>query len=140
MIGKNAIKASVYGKHQKGIFFRKELPQLEDAIERCHEIYIPLGWKYGEQKKTFTAPNGAKLRFRAIENPRDAEKQQGKGYTDVYAEEAGNYATPTEFNLMRAACRSGEGVPTQMHLTGNPGGAGGGVCDGRSFHPAGSAP
>ena len=124
MIGKNAIKASVHGKQQKGIFYRKELPQLEDAIERCHEIYIPLGWKFGEQKKTFTSPNGAKLRFRAIENPRDAEKQQGKGYTDVYAEELGNYATPKEFNLMRGACRSGEGVPTQMHGTGNPGGVG----------------
>ena len=35
MIGKNAIKAGIYGKHQKGIFVRKELPQLEDAIERC---------------------------------------------------------------------------------------------------------
>lgn len=124
MIGKNAIKASIFGKHQKGIFYRKELPQLEDAIERAHEIYIPLGWKYGEQKKTFTAPNGAILRFRAIEKPKDAEKQQGKGYTDVYAEEVGNYATPREFNLMRGACRSGPGVPTQMHLTGNPDGAG----------------
>ena len=44
MIGKNAIKASVYGKYQNGIFFRKELPQLEAAIERTKDIYGPLGW------------------------------------------------------------------------------------------------
>ena len=66
MIGKNAIKAAAWGKHQKGIFVRKELPQLEDAIERCKEIYFPLGWKWAEQKKIFTAPNGATLKFRPL--------------------------------------------------------------------------
>jgi hypothetical protein len=124
MIGKNAIKASIYGKHQKGVFFRKELPQLEAAIERTKEIYQPLGWKWAEQKKTFTAPNGATLKFRMLEKDSDAEKYQGQDFTDVYMEELTNYASPKPVNRLRATLRSGAGVPCQLHGTGNPGGKG----------------
>ena len=53
MIGKNAIKASIYGKHQKGIFFRKELPQLEAAIERTKDIYGPLDWKWETEEDIY---------------------------------------------------------------------------------------
>ena len=124
MIGKNAIKASVYGKHQKGIFFRKEMPQLEMAIERTKEIYIPLGWKWQEQKKTFTAPNGATLKFRHLERDSDAEKYQGHDYTDIYMEEMTNYPDPKPINRLRGCLRSANGVPCQLHGTANPGGPG----------------
>lgn len=124
MIGKNAIKAAACGKHQKGIFVRKELPQLEDAIERCKEIYFPLQWKWAEQKKIFTAPNGATLKFRSLERLVDAEKQQGKSFTDIYFEELTNYESPDVYNRMRGTNRSAHGVPCQIHGTGNPGGPG----------------
>jgi len=124
MIGKNAIKASIYGKHQKGIFFRKELPQLESAIDRTKEIYIPLGWTWAEQKKTFTSPNGATLKFRPLEKDSDGEKYQGQDFTDIYMEEMTNYATPKPINRLRATLRSANGVPCQLHGTGNPGGPG----------------
>jgi hypothetical protein len=124
MIGKNAIKAGIYGKHQKGIFVRKELPQLEDAIERCKEIYLPMKWSWAEQKKIFTAPNGATLKFRPLERLVDAEKQQGKNFTDIYFEELTNYSDPGVYNRMRGTLRSAQGIPCQLHGTGNPGGGG----------------
>ncbi len=124
MIGKNAIKAAEFGRHQKGIFVRKELPQLEDAIERCKEIYFPLGWKWGEQKKLFTAPNGATLKFRPLDRVDEAEKQQGKSFTDIYFEELTNYKSPDVYNRMRGTNRSAHGIPCQIHGTGNPGGPG----------------
>ena len=124
MIGKNALKAGKYGKDQKGIFFRKELPQLEAAIERTKEIYLPMKWKWQEQKKLFTAPNGATLRFRPLERESDGEKYQGKDYTDIYFEELTNYASPRPINRLRATLRSAAGVPCQLHGTGNPGGPG----------------
>ncbi len=124
MIGKNAIKAGLYGGHQKGIFFRRELPQLEAAIDRCKEIYLPLGWAWAEQKKIFTAPNGATLRFRPLERDADAEKYQGHDYTDLYFEEITNYPDPRPINRLRATLRSAHGVPCQFHASGNPGGPG----------------
>jgi len=124
MLGKNAIKADRYGRDQKGIFFRRELPQLEAAIERCKQIYLPLGWGWREQKKTMIAPNGATLKFRPLERDQHAEKYQGHDYTDVYFEELTNYPSPDPVNKLRATLRSGAGVPCQLHATGNPGGPG----------------
>jgi hypothetical protein len=124
MIGKNAIKAAHYGIHQKGIFFRRELPQLEAAIDRCKQIYFPLKWQWAEQKKLFTAPNGATLRFRPLERDSDAEKYQGHDYTDLYFEELTNYPDPRPIDRLRATLRSGAGVPCQFQATGNPGGPG----------------
>jgi hypothetical protein len=124
MIGKNAIKAAKYGEHQKGIFFRRELPQLEAAIARTKEIYIPLGWTWQEQKKTFTAPNGATLKFRSLDRDADAEKYQGHDYTDIYFEELTNYPSPRPINRLRGTNRSANNVPCQFHATGNPGGPG----------------
>jgi hypothetical protein len=124
MILKNAIKAARYGEAQKGIFFRRELPQLEAAIDECKRVYLSTGWSWAEQKKIFTAPNGATLRFRPLERDADAEKYQGHDYTDLYFEEITNYPDPRPINRLRATLRSGAGVPCQFHATGNPGGPG----------------
>ena len=124
MILKNCFKAAEHGKDQKGIFFRKELPQLEAAIETCKDIYLPLGWKWAEQKKTFTAPNGATLKFRPLERDSDAEKYQGMEFTDLYFEELTNWPDPKPINRLRATLRSARGVPCQFHATCNPGGPG----------------
>jgi len=124
MILKNCFKAAEYGKHQKGIFFRKELPQLEAAIETCKEIYLPLGWTWAEQKKTFTAPNGATLKFRPLERDSDAEKYMGHDYSDVYFEELTNWADSKPIFRLYSTLRSGAGVPCQFHATCNPGGPG----------------
>ena len=124
MILKNCFKAAEFGKDQKGIFFRKELPQLEAAIETCKEIYLPLKWTWAEQKKTFTAPNGATLKFRPLERDSDAEKYQGMEFTDLYFEELTNWQDPRPINRLRATLRSAKGVPCQFHATCNPGGPG----------------
>ena len=124
MLGKNAIKAGKYGRGQKGIFVRKELPQLEAAMERAREIYMPLGWEWKEQKKMLEAPNGAWLKFRSLEKRIDSEKQQGKDYTDIYFEELGNYPEPDVYSMMKGCLRSANGIPCQIHGTGNPGGPG----------------
>lgn len=136
MIGKNAIKADKWGRHQKGIFFRRELPQLEAAIERTKEIYLPLGWNWAEQKKTFTAQNGATLKFRPLERDTDAEKYQGHDYTDLYFEELTNYPDPKPVNKLRGTLRSAHGVPCQFHATCNPGGPGHQWVKARYIDPA----
>ena len=136
MILKNAIKASMYGRDQKGIFFRRELPQLEHAIETTRMIYSRLGWKWQEQKKTFTSPEGATLKFRSLERDSDAEKYQGQEYTDIYFEEVTNYPSPKPIDRMYACLRSAAGVPVQMHFTCNPGGPGHSWVKSRWIDPA----
>jgi len=124
VLGKYALKAQRYGRRFNGIFFRKELPMLDDAIDRSMEIYGALGWKWNDQKKTWKTTQGGRLRFRPLESIADAEKYQGQNITDACVEEAGNYPDPKPIDRLNGILRSVHGVPTQLILTGNPGGPG----------------
>ena len=118
------LHANQYGRHAKGIFFRKSIPHLDAAISRSKEIYYKLGAKWGEQKKAWTFPNGATLKFRHLEKDSDAEDYQGHDYTRVYFEELTNYADPSPINKLKATLRSAHGVPCGFRATCNPGGPG----------------
>lgn len=124
VLGKMAIKAQRYGQAFNCVFFRKEIPMLDDAILRSHEIYGSAGAIWLEQKKTWVFPRGGRLRFRPLERLQDAEKYQGQNITDICIEEAGNYEDYRTIARLHGVLRSAKGVPTQMHLTGNPGGPG----------------
>ena len=136
VLGKFAIKAKRYGKHFNAVFFRKEMPQQDDLIERAKEIYCPLGAKYQDQKKMFTMPWGGRVRFRPLESKADAEKYQGQSLTDAAIEEAGNYPFPDPIDRLNGVLRSAKGVPTQLILTANPGGPGQGWIKQRFIDPA----
>lgn len=97
---------------------------LDDAIERSQQIYGALGAEWHEQKKMWRFPSGGRLRFRPLERVQDAEKYQGQNITDACVEEAGNYADPSPIDRLNGVLRSVRGVPTQLVLTGNPGGPG----------------
>ncbi len=136
VLGKYALKARRYGKHFNAVFFRRELPMLDDAIERSHEIYGPLGAKWLDQKKTWRFPWGGRLRFRPLERVEDAEKYQGQNLTDACIEEAGQYPDPRPIDRVNGVLRSAHGVPTQLMLTGNPGGPGQSWIKARYIDPA----
>lgn len=136
VLGKYGIKAAKYKKGFNGIFFRKELPMLDDAIERSQEIYGPLGGKWNDQKKTWRMPGGGRLRFRPLERVQDADKYQGQNVTDCCVEEAGLYPDPRPIDRLNGVLRSATGVPTQLILTGNPGGAGQSWIKKRYIDPA----
>lgn len=124
VLGKFGIKAIRYGKGFNAIFFRREMPQADDLIEEAKEIYLPLHAFWQEQKKQFFFKNGARIRFRPLENVQDAEKYQGQNISDAAVEEAGNYPDPKPIDRLFGVLRSKIGLPTQLILTFNPGGAG----------------
>ena len=113
-----------YGENAIGIFFRRKLVQLAEVIARTRQLFPKLGGKYNEQQKTWTMPNGARLKFAYLERDSDAEEYQGHSYTRIYIEELTNFPSPSPVNKLRATLRSGAGVPCGMRLTGNPGGPG----------------
>jgi len=124
VLGKWAVKAQRYGVGFNGIFFRKEMPQADDLIERAKEIYTPLGAEWREQPRQFRMPGGGRIRFRPLENVSDASKYQGQSISDCAVEEAGNFEDPKPIDMLFGAMRSKSGVPIQLILTANPGGVG----------------
>lgn len=135
-IGINAIRAGRYGKAYRGLFLRRELTQLEDAIARAKEVYLPLGADWQEQKKTFTFPGGGVLRFRYLDRDADAERYQGWNLTDISIEELTNFPDPRPIFKLMATLRSADGVPCQFRATGNPGGPGHQWVKARYIDPA----
>ena len=135
VLGKYGIKALQYGEYFNALFFRKELPMLDDAIQRSSEIYGKIGGRWHDQKKTWTFPGGGRLRFRPLERVQDAEKYQGQNISDCCVEEAGNYPNPTPIDRLHGVLRSAAGVPTQLIMTGNPGGPGQGWIKDRFVDP-----
>jgi hypothetical protein len=136
VLGKFALKGKRYGKHFNAVFFRKEMPQQDDLVERAKEIYLPLGARWQDQRKAFNMPQGGRVRFRPLETRADAEKYQGQNLTDAAVEEAGNYSDPSPIDRLFGVLRSAKGVPTQLILTGNPGGPGQGWIKQRYIDPA----
>lgn len=124
ILGKYAIKEKRWGPHFNAVFFRKEMPQQDDLIERAKQIYEPTGARYSEQKKQFFMPHGGRIRFRPLESIADAEKYQGQSLSDAAVEEAGNYAMPAPIDRLFGCLRSSHGVPVQLILSANPGGPG----------------
>jgi hypothetical protein len=124
ILGKYGAKSERYGRGFNAVFFRKEMPQQDDLVERAKEIFMPLGAEWIEYKKTFNFASGGRLRFRPLESLTDAEKYQGQNLTDAAVEEAGNYEDSAPLDRLHGALRSVHGVPVQLILTANPGGPG----------------
>lgn len=113
-----------YGRNASGIMFRKSIVELEDTIRRAHELYPPMGAVWQEQKKIYTFPCGAGLKFRYLERETDAMAYQGHAYSKILFEELGNWGTSRPIDLMYGALRSAYGIPCTMRATANPGGPG----------------
>jgi Phage terminase large subunit len=124
VLGKWCLKERRYGRHFNAIMFRRTTVSAEDAIERSREIYTPMGGKFNEAKLRWRMPNGGRVSFGYLENMADANQWQGRNVTDVWIEEAGQYENPGPIDRLFGVLRSAHGVPIQMILTANPGGAG----------------
>lgn len=124
VLGKWALKERRYGQHFNAIMFRPTAVSAEDAVERSKEIYGKLGGKFNEQKLRWRMPNGGRVSFAYLEKVLDADQYQGRNVTDAWVEEAGQYPTPAPIDRLFGLLRSAHGVPIQLILTANPGGAG----------------
>lgn len=124
VLGKWALKEKRFGSAFNGVMFRRTTVSSEDAIERSKQIYEPLGGKFNEAKLRWRMPHGGRVSFAYLDSADDAQEYQGRNLTDAWIEEAGQYPEPGPIDRIFGTLRSAEGVPVQMILTANPGGAG----------------
>ncbi|MGI9335766.1 MAG: terminase large subunit domain-containing protein [Gammaproteobacteria bacterium] len=124
MLGEWLQHEAQYGRHARGIVFRRKRTQLIDLKTRGIELFARVGAKYNASEHYFTFRSGAVLRFAYLESDADAEEYQGHSYTRVYIEELPQFPDPAPINKLKATLRSAEGVPCAMRSTGNPGGPG----------------
>jgi hypothetical protein len=124
VLGKWLLKALRYGAGFNGVLFRQTMPSADDLWNRVMDLWGRCGAKVNLANLSAEMPNGARLRLRPLERTSDADKYQGQNLSDACVEEAGLYATSDAIDRLHGALRSPHGVPTQLLLTANPGGAG----------------
>ena len=124
VLGKWALKALRYGANFNAMMFRRTATAAEDAIERSKHIYGPLGGKFNSSNLRWRMPGGGRIGFGYLDTVADADAWQGRNLTDAWVEEVGQFPSPAPVDRLQAVLRSAAGIPTQLILTGNPGGAG----------------
>lgn len=124
VLGKWALKERKFGSAFNAVGFRRTSVSFEDAIDRAKQIYAPLGAKFLDRPARFKMPNGGRVSFSYLDSVDDALEYQGRNITDAWVEEAGQYQAPTPIDRLFGVLRSAAGVPVQLILTANPGGAG----------------
>lgn len=115
-----------YANNWHGILFRRTHPELDEIIRRSHELFPETGAEWLEGKKRWKWPNGASLKFRHMENDRDAEHYRGHQYGWIGFDELDAFPSDGPYRKLRACNRwAAARIPTKrMRSAGNPGGAG----------------
>lgn len=115
-----------YGVNWQGVIFRRTYPELQELIKRSQEMYSPTGAVWRESDKSWTWANGACLKLRYLEHPRDASRYQGFEFQWIGWDELTQWATDEAYRMLFACLRcSSADVPTKrIRSSGNPGGAG----------------
>jgi hypothetical protein len=99
----------------------KALSEFEDALQSVLSAVYPRGVKINRQEHTFRLPNGAIIECAPLDGPADYDKLQGRSFSLVVVEEAGNFRSMKWIDMLRSNLRAGD-VPTRMIMTANPGG------------------
>jgi hypothetical protein len=117
--------ARLYGKHARGIYFRRSYTELVEVQRRLTMLMPIFGWTPRDGGREWVHPNGATLLLRYIKRDSDIAIYQGWQLTWLAFDEVTNYASPYCIDAMRACLRSPNApVPCSLVLSGNPGGIG----------------
>lgn len=123
-IGKAIRHSADYGAAANIMILRKSLKDLEETIERAHNLLPFLGCTWQEVKKRYTFPDGGRIKFSYLKSDKDASNFQGHPYTLVIVDEAGQFETPDYIDKLKATLNRSQGITCQLILMGNPGGPG----------------
>ena len=78
---------------------------------------------YRETDKSFSFPNGSRLRFGYCDTEKDVLQYQGQEFDVIFIDEATQF-TEYQFSTLTACLRGANSFPKRMYLTCNPGGVG----------------
>ncbi len=110
----------------KGIIFRRTFPELEsEIIVRSREWYPLTGAKYNEERKRWTFPSGAIMRFAHCEYEEDVRKYDTDEYNYMAFDELTSFTEGMYIYLVKTRCRSSSSrLPAIARAGTNPGNIG----------------
>ena len=119
--------AEQYGEKARILYLRKTYKGLSDFELVTRELFgkvYGVEAKYNAAEHVWRFPNGAYMELGQLETASDYTKYQGRSFTLLMIDEAGQFSDPTLLDMMRSNLRGANKIPIRTVIAANPGGPG----------------
>lgn len=119
--------AEQYGERARILYVRQTHKGCADFAALCLDLFTGIyrkALRWNAQDGVFRFPKGATLEINQLETPGDYGKFQGRSFTLLLIDEAGQYAQPDMLDKLRSNLRGPVGMPLRTVIAANPGDAG----------------
>nr|BDD47601.1 phage terminase large subunit [Gammaproteobacteria bacterium] len=119
--------AEQYQDKARILYIRKSYKGIADFEDVLRSIFGRLygnAARYNAAEHVWRLPNGGYLELGQLDGPGDYEKYQGRSFTLLLIDEAGQYAEPQILDLLRSNLRAPKHIPVRVVMAANPGGVG----------------
>ena len=116
-----------YKEKARVLYIRQTYKGLADFESLTRELFGQLYRKsasYNQTEHVWRLPNGGYVELGQLESPKDYDKYQGRSFTLLLIDEAGQYATPELLDRLRSNMRGAKDMPLRIVTSANPGGVG----------------
>lgn len=110
----------------RALFLRRTFPQLRDAIERSHALFLPLGAEYNRQNSTWKFASGASLEFGFLDADEDRFRYVGRAFSCICWDELTSWPNDSAYTFLMTRLRATEdsGLRLEVRASCTPGGPG----------------
>jgi hypothetical protein len=119
--------AEQYAARARVLYLRMTYKGLADFELICRELFaVAYGTeaRYNQAEHVWRLPGGAFMELGQLEGPSDFAKYQGRSFTLLLVDEAGQYSSPDVLDLLRSNLRGPKDMPLRMIIAANPAGVG----------------
>jgi hypothetical protein len=119
--------AEQYGAAARILYIRRTYKGLADFELICRDLFGGIygaAARYNASEHIWRLPNGGYLELGQLETHGDYSKAQGRSFTLLLIDEAGQYPDPALLDLLRSNLRGPKGMPIRTVIAANPGGVG----------------
>jgi hypothetical protein len=116
-----------YGAAARILYLRRSYKGIADFELICREIFGAVygaAARYNASEHVWRFPGGGYLELGQLETHADYQKYQGRSFTLLLVDEAGQYPDPSLLDLLRSNLRGSKDMPIRAVIAANPGGVG----------------
>lgn len=116
-----------YGDNARILYIRKTYKGVADFELVTRELFGKVygtDARYNSSEHVWRFPNGGYLELGQLETQGDYAKYQGRSFTLLLIDEAGQFSDARLLDMLRSNMRGPENVPIRMAIAANPGGVG----------------
>jgi hypothetical protein len=116
-----------YGVKARVLYLRQTHKGCADFVSLCFDLFGPIygtALRFNGTEGLFRFPNGGTFEVNQLESASDYQKFQGRSFTLLLVDEAGQFPTPELLDRLRSNLRGPKGLAIRCAIAGNPGDVG----------------